>query len=100
LATRERRHLASTPSIDGAQHEEPERDEGEGEGGLRPGEGDADRRFFRRVASRMMERTRSSSIEKVTASMPARRNASEIAASRPAAASSNRRRNAQSPVST
>ena len=79
----ERRDLAPLAPVDRAVGQEPERDEHQREQGLRPDEGhDTRRRRRRRAAIRTMARTRSSSVDSETASTPARRKASPMAASR------------------
>ena len=89
-------------SLDPARGEHAERHEDEEQQQLRREEGHARfrRRRLRRVAMRTIARTRSSSVDSVTASMPARPNARASSASRSAAAASNRRRNFASCVST
>ena len=72
------------------ERDEPDREQHEG-----PEEGHARFRFRSRrsIAIRTIARTRSSSVDRVTASTPARRNDAAIRASRSSAAARNRRRN-------
>ena len=98
----QRGELPAPAHLDPARGHDEERDEPDREQHERPEERHARFRLRSRrsIAIRTIARTRSDSVERVTASTPARRNDAAIRASRASAAARNRRRNPASPVST